>query len=382
MASTGRRVPPWVIVISAGLDVSTTATKALLLDDAGTRACAVDRPRTPTRRRARCGASRTPACGGAGAVRRSRRRSTRPASGPRPSHAIGLTGQMHGLVLLDDRRRGPAPGHPVERPAHRRPSATKIRARVGRERLIAITGNDALTGFTAPKLLWVRRHEPESSRAIAHVLLPKDYVRSRLSGDYAMDCADGSGTMLFDLAARDWSAEVLDALGIPPGWLPPIYEGPYGHRHDHRGPPPATGLRAGTPVVAGGGDQAAEAVGVGAVAPGIVAALARHVGRGLRRHREPRRRARGPAACLLPRRARPLAFHGRHALGGRQPALVPRCAGARRRLRGARRRGRAGPGRERGPAVPALPHRRAHPAPRSAGPGRVRGSDRRHGRRT
>ena len=116
--------------------------------------------------------------------------------------AIGLTGQMHGLVLLDE-------SGEVLRPAilwnDQRTAAQcdEIRACVGRERLIRICGNDALTGFTAPKILWVREHEPELFAKTRHVLLPKDYIRYRLSGYYAMDCADGSGTMLFDLALRD-----------------------------------------------------------------------------------------------------------------------------------------------------------------------------------
>ena len=130
--------------------------------------------------------------------------------------AVGLTGQMHGLVALDDRDE-------VLRPAilwnDQRTAAEcdAIRQIVGRERLIAITGNDALPGFTAPKLLWLRRNEPEVWAAIAHVLLPKDFVRLRLTGEHAVDRADGSGTMLFDLAARDWSPEILDALGVEPG---------------------------------------------------------------------------------------------------------------------------------------------------------------------
>ena len=132
---------------------------------------------------------------------------------------------MHGLVLLDEADR-------VLRPAilwnDQRTAAEcdAIRAALGPERLIAITGNDALTGFTAPKLVWVRDHEPDVWRRAAHVLLPKDYLRLRLTGDHAMDKADGSGTLLFDLAARDWSAEVLSALAIPRDWLPPTFEGP------------------------------------------------------------------------------------------------------------------------------------------------------------
>jgi len=184
--------------------------------------------------------------------------------------AIGLTGQMHGLVLLDDA------GEPL-RPAilwnDQRTAAEcdEIRARVGRERLIALTGNDALTGFTAPKLLWVRRHEPEVYASARHILLPKDYVRYRLTDTYALDKADGSGTILFDLRARDWSPEMLAALDIPPAWLPRTYEGTEITGAVSVEAAAATGLLAGTPVVAGGGDQAAQAVGVGAVRPGTVA---------------------------------------------------------------------------------------------------------------
>ncbi len=184
--------------------------------------------------------------------------------------AIGLTGQMHGLVLLDER-------DDVLRPAilwnDQRTAAESawIRRRLGLERLVSITGNDALTGFTAPKLVWVRDHEPDVWARVAHVLLPKDYVRLGLTGRHAMDKADGSGTILFDLAARDWSADVVDALGVDPAWLPPTFEGPEITGTVTAEAALATGLRAGTPVVAGGGDQAANGVGVGAVAPGVTA---------------------------------------------------------------------------------------------------------------
>lgn len=183
---------------------------------------------------------------------------------------IGLTGQMHGAVLLDA-------ADEVLRPAilwnDQRTGAEcdLIRQAVGADRLVAVTGNDALTGFTAPKLVWVRDHEPGVWARVAHVLLPKDYVRLRLTGEHAMDKADGSGTMLFDLAARSWSAEVLEALGIDSAWMPPTYEGPEVTGAVTAAAAAATGLRAGTPVVAGGGDQAANAVGVGAVEPGVVA---------------------------------------------------------------------------------------------------------------
>ncbi len=184
--------------------------------------------------------------------------------------AVGLTGQMHGLVLLDA-------ADEVIRPAilwnDQRTAAEcdAIRAALGASHLVEVTGNDALPGFTAPKLAWVRAHEPASWARAAHVLLPKDYVRLRLTGDHAMDKADGAGTLLFNLAARDWSGEMLNALGIDPAWMPPTFEGPAVTGVVTASAAAVTGLRAGTPVVAGGGDQAANAVGVGAVAPGRVA---------------------------------------------------------------------------------------------------------------
>jgi xylulokinase len=142
---------------------------------------------------------------------------------------------------------------------------------VGKQRLIQLTGNDALTGFTAPKILWVGEHEPEVYARIAHILLPKDYVRYRLTGDYATDRAGAAGTLLLDIRSRDWSAEVLTALEIDPAWLPPTHEGTAVTGTISTQAAKATGLKAGTPVVAGGGDQAAQGVGVGAIESGIVA---------------------------------------------------------------------------------------------------------------
>lgn len=184
--------------------------------------------------------------------------------------AIGLTGQMHGLVLLDHAGK-------VLRPAilwndqRTAEQCDQIRQRVGRHRLIGITGNEALTGFTAPKIMWVAQHEPDIYAQAGHVLLPKDYIRYCLAGGYAMDKADGSGTLLFDVSARDWSPEIASALDIPMEWLPPTYEGPEVTGEVSPEVAELTGLRAGTPVVAGGGDQAAGGVGMGAVFPGVVA---------------------------------------------------------------------------------------------------------------
>ena len=184
--------------------------------------------------------------------------------------AIGLTGQMHGLVLLDEAGK-------VLRPAilwndqRTQSQCDEIHQRIGKARFIQITGNVALTGFTAPKILWVKENEPDVYAKAKHVLLPKDYIRYRLTREYALDKADGAGTVLFDLKSRNWSTEVLDALGIDASWMPRTFEGPEFTGYVTEEAASLTGLKAGTPVAAGGGDQAAQAVGVGAVAPGVVA---------------------------------------------------------------------------------------------------------------
>jgi xylulokinase len=188
---------------------------------------------------------------------------------PTEIKGVGLTGQMHGLVLLDAAGR-------VLRPAilwnDQRTGAQcdEIRERLGKAALIQITGNDALTGFTAPKILWVRQNEPDLYARTAHILLPKDYIRYQLTGEFAADKAGGSGTILFDLSARDWSLEVLEALEIPVEWLPQTFEGPEMTGALSSEAAQATGLKAGTPVFGGGGDQATAAVGTGAVVEGIV----------------------------------------------------------------------------------------------------------------
>jgi xylulokinase len=183
--------------------------------------------------------------------------------------AVGLTGQMHGLVLLDEA------GY-ILRPAilwndqRTQNQCDEIHQIIGKEKFIRITGNVALTGFTAPKILWVKENEPDVFAKGKHVLLPKDYIRYKLTGEYAMDKADGAGTVLFDLKARDWSDEVLSALDIPRAWMPRTFEGTEFTGYVNEAAAALTGLKVGTPVAAGGGDQAAGAVGVGAVEPGII----------------------------------------------------------------------------------------------------------------
>jgi xylulokinase len=170
---------------------------------------------------------------------------------------IGLSGQMHGLVALDraDRVIRPAILWNDQRTAV---ECEEIAERVGERKLIALTGNRALTGFTAPKLMWMRTHEPEAYGRIARVMLPKDYVRLRLCGEHATDTADASGTLWLDVAGRAWSSELLEALEVERDWLPGLRECPQ----------PSGTTRDGVVVAAGAGDQAAGALGVGVLRPG------------------------------------------------------------------------------------------------------------------
>jgi xylulokinase len=182
---------------------------------------------------------------------------------------LGVTGQMHGSVFLD------ADGE-VIRPAllwndqRTAEECDEITARVGEARLLELAGNPALTGFQAPKILWLARHEPEAYARVASVLLPKDYVRFKLTGERATDASDAAGTLLLDVRARDWSAEILDALEIPREWLPKVFEGPETTGTVRDDVADELGLPRGLPVAAGGGDNAAAAVGVGVVREGSV----------------------------------------------------------------------------------------------------------------
>ena len=190
---------------------------------------------------------------------------------PQSIKAIGLSGQMHGSVLLDARDESlrPALIWCDQRTADQ---CRAITEKVGAQSLIELTCNPALTGFTLPKMLWVREHEPEVWQQTRSVLLPKDYVRLRLSGDKATDVADASGTLLLDVSARKWSAEMLAATEIDEKLLPAVYESPEVTGTVSDAGNHATGLPKGTPIVAGGGDQAAGAVGMGIVRAGTVSA--------------------------------------------------------------------------------------------------------------
>jgi xylulokinase len=221
-----------------GLDVGTTAVKGVAISPDGELLAEVEEPYELS----------IPRPGWAEQDPEDWWRAAQAALAALPAGPVGLSGQMHGLVVLDAEGR-------VLRPAilwnDQRTGAecAEIEEWIGLERLIALTGNRALPGFTAPKLLWLRRHEPDVYAAVRHVLLPKDYVRFRLTGERAIDAADASGTLLFDVGARRWSEDVCAALDVPLEWLPPAFE---------------------STEIAGAGDQAAGALGVGIDRPGLL----------------------------------------------------------------------------------------------------------------
>ena len=244
--------------------------------------------------------------------------------GAGPVEAIGLTGQMHGAVFLDGDGQ-------VIRPAilwnDQRTAAecAEIERAVGAERLRQIAGNPALTGFQAPKVLWLRHNEPAAYARVRPLLLPKDFIRFRLTGALASDASDAAGTLLLDLAARDWSDEILAALDDPARLAAA------GLRGARRSPArsPARVLRRpvcreGLPVVAGGGDNAAAAVGCGVVRAGTGFVSLGTSGVVFVPSDDARDRPERRSARVLPRRARPVPPDGRDPLGRRQPALVSR----------------------------------------------------------
>ena len=183
--------------------------------------------------------------------------------------AIGLSGQMHGLTLLDENGR-------VLRPAilwndnRTQKQCDEITQTVGLETLVAEVANPALTGFTAPKILWVRQNEPQIYQRARMMLLPKDYVRYELTGEFATEVSDASGTLLLNVAQRRWSDVVCEKLGIEMNYLPRVYESYEISGQISARAAQLTGLKVGTPVVGGGGDQAAGAVGNGIVQSGII----------------------------------------------------------------------------------------------------------------
>lgn len=251
-----------------GIDTSTTSSKALLIDEKGEVIAVASSPHTLQTPKP-LWSEQNPLEWWEAVSASIRSVLEKAGVGGERIAAVGLTGQMHGLVLLDESGN-------VLRPAilwndqRTQSQCDQIHQIIGKEKFIQITGNVALTGFTAPKILWVKENEPEVYKKAKHVLLPKDFIRYKLTGEYAMDKADGAGTVLFDLKSRDWSDEVLSALNIPRAWMPKTFEGIEFTGNINEEAASRTGLKVGTPVCAGGGDQAAGAVGVGAVEVGIV----------------------------------------------------------------------------------------------------------------
>ncbi|MCY4465077.1 MAG: xylulokinase [Chloroflexi bacterium] len=251
-----------------GLDISTTGAKALIINEAGAVVAVANTPQ-PISQPKPLWSEQNAAdwwAGMRGSITAALADSGLDGG---DIDAIGLTGQMHGLTLLDEQ------GEPL-RPAilwndqRTQAQCDYMTEVIGAERLLALTGNPAVTGFTAPKLLWVRDQEPQLYARTAQILLPKDYIRYKLTDAYATDLAGAAGTSLLNVAERAWSSEVLEALDIPADWLPPVHEGTEVTSVISAAGAAETGLRAGTPVVGGGGDQAAGAIGMGCVLPDTI----------------------------------------------------------------------------------------------------------------
>ena len=248
-----------------GLDISTTGAKALIIDETGA-VIAVANTAQPISQPKPLWSEQDPADWWDGIVRSIRAALSDSGLRGEDISAIGLTGQMHGLVLLD------ANGD-VLRPSilwndqRTQAQCDTMTATIGARRLIELTGNPAVTGFTAPKILWVRDNEPDIYAKARQVLLPKDYIRYKLTDCYATDLAGAAGTSLLNVAERAWSDDVLAALKIPREWMPPVHEGTAVASTISAAGAAASGLAVGTPVVGGGGDQAAGAIGMGCVTP-------------------------------------------------------------------------------------------------------------------
>ncbi|HEX4999924.1 MAG TPA: xylulokinase [Terriglobia bacterium] len=252
-----------------GLDIGTGGTRALLVDAEGRVRHAFTAPHEPMLMQRPLWAEQRPENWWDAAVAATRGALAAAGASGQDVLGVGLSGQMHGLVMLDA-------ASAVIRPAliwcdqRSQAQVDAINAVMGSAAVVAATANPALTGFTLPKLLWVRDNEPQQFQRIRKMLLPKDYVRFRLTGEFASDVSDASGTALFDVVHRSWSREMTSRLEIDASILPPALESPEVAGTISRAAAAATGLAEGTPVAAGAGDQAASAVGNGIVETGRV----------------------------------------------------------------------------------------------------------------
>lgn len=254
-----------------GIDVGTSGTRAVLIDNHGLVISSATAEHAPMSSPHIGWAEQAPEDWWRAACQATKECLAKSSAAAQPVSAVGLTGQMHGLVLLDAQDQ-------VLRPAliwcdqRTGEECREITEQVGAPRLIEWTANPALTGFTLPKIWWVRRHEPEIWARVRSLMLPKDYIRFRLTGARAIDVADASGTLMFDVVHRRWSQPMLEISRIDGACLPKVFESQEISGHVHEEGALLTGLRPGIPVVAGAGDQAAGAVGMGIVKPGAVSA--------------------------------------------------------------------------------------------------------------
>jgi xylulokinase len=252
-----------------GIDVGTGGTRVLVVDERGKIRAGVTAPHEEIRMERPLWAEQRPDDWWQAAAQAIRGALAEAHIAGRDVRGIGLSGQMHGLVILDR-------DNNVIRPAliwcdqRSQAQVDSINREVGSANVLSYTANPVLTGFTLPKLLWVRDNEPERYDRVRKMLLPKDYVRFRLTGEFATEVSDASGTSLFDVVRREWSARMIEALALDGTILPKCYESVEVSGTISQAVAGLTGLSAGTPVVGGGGDQAASAVGNGIVEPGLV----------------------------------------------------------------------------------------------------------------
>jgi xylulokinase len=254
-----------------GIDIGTSGTKTLLCDDSG-KVLATATAEHPLSSPKPGWSEQNPLDWWNSTIRATRAVLKKSGAKPVDIQAIGLSGQMHGSVFLGD---GPKPLRPAILWNDQRTAGecAEIESKAGgRAALIELVANPALTGFTAPKILWVRSHEPRVYAKTKHILLPKDYIRYRMTGDYASEVSDASGTLLLDVVHRTWSSKLLNLLQIDSALLPCLHESPEATGELTPAAAKELGLAPGTPVVGGAGDQAASAVGNGIVTAGIVSA--------------------------------------------------------------------------------------------------------------
>jgi xylulokinase len=254
-----------------GIDIGTGGTRAVLIDETGRVLGSATAEHQPISAPHRGWAEQEPDDWWAAACKAVPQCLTNAKATADEVESVGLTGQMHGLVMLD------ADGN-VLRPAliwcdqRTEEECREITEKIGAKRLIELTANPALTGFTLPKIWWVQKHEPEIWKRVKKIMLPKDYVRFRLTGAHAIDVADASGTLILDVVNRRWSKEMMAASNLSEEMLPKVLESQEISGKISEAGAKASGLTAGIPVVAGAGDQAAGAVGMGIVRPGAVSA--------------------------------------------------------------------------------------------------------------